>query len=326
MHMSDALLNPAVSLTMTGVSIATLGIACYKIRKMPDFHEKLPLLAMAGAFVFAAQMINFTIPGTGSSGHIGGGLLLACLLGPYPAFVTLSVVLLVQCLLFADGGLLALGCNIFNMGFIPCLIVYPLLKPWMARRVIGAIMSGALITLPLGAFAVVVQTTLSQITALPFVPFLQLMIPIHLAIALGEGLATAAVVTFIAKTQPGLLDLPVDSQQISDLKLSKTAIIAILGVTAICLGIGISAFASSLPDGLEWAILNTTGDTELPLPSQAIFAEAQTIQNQTSVFPDYDSNHIPGGSYLAAAIGLIVTCGLAFGLGRIFSKKTSKTA
>lgn len=324
MHMSDALLNPSVSLTMAGVSAAALGYACFKMRQDPKTHEKLPLLAMAGAFVFAAQMINFTIPGTGSSGHIGGGLLLAALLGPWPSLVTISVVLLIQCLLFADGGLLALGCNIFNMGVIPCLAVYPLFKSLMSRHLIGGTMTGALAALPLGAFAVVLQTTFSGITALPFGAFAQLMLPIHLAIALGEGLATAAVLTFVAKTHPELLDVPLDISKLSEFRLSKKAVIAILGIVAICLGVGISAFASALPDGLEWAILNTAGTENLPVSSQTMFTTAQTVQNQTSLFPDYSWDPIPGGSYIAAAIGLIVTCLAAFGLGRIFSKKTTK--
>ena len=75
-------------------------------------------MGVMGAFVFAAQMINFTIPGTGSSGHLCGGMMLTALLGPYAAFLTMIGVLLIQCLLFADGGLLALGCNIWNMAFL----------------------------------------------------------------------------------------------------------------------------------------------------------------------------------------------------------------
>ena len=87
-------------------------------------------MGVMGAFVFAAQMINFTIPGTGSSGHIGGGILLCLILGQYPAFLSLCSVLIIQCLFFGDGGLLALGCNIFNMGVLPCFIAYPLIaKP-----------------------------------------------------------------------------------------------------------------------------------------------------------------------------------------------------
>ena len=80
------------------------------------------MMGVMGAFVFAAQMINFTIPGTGSSGHLTGGLMLTALLGPYAGFLTMVGILAIQCLLFADGGLLALGCNIWNMAFYGCFI------------------------------------------------------------------------------------------------------------------------------------------------------------------------------------------------------------
>ena len=84
-------------------------------------------MGIMAAFIFAAQMINFTIPGTGSSGHLGGGMILAILLGPYAGILTMASVLAVQALFFADGGLMALGCNIFNLGFFPCFIAYPLI-------------------------------------------------------------------------------------------------------------------------------------------------------------------------------------------------------
>ena len=120
MHMADALVSPVVGGVMLAVSTGTIGYSIKKITKDEMDDKKVPLMGIMGAFVFAAQMINFTIPGTGSSGHIGGGILLAALLGPFPAFLTLSAVLIIQSLFFADGGLLALGCNIFNMGFMAC--------------------------------------------------------------------------------------------------------------------------------------------------------------------------------------------------------------
>ena len=107
MHMSDALLSPTVGLTMCAVSAAALAVSAARVQRSQLTRQKLPMMAVGGAFVFAAQMINFTIPGTGSSGHIGGGILLATLLGGGPALLALAAVLAVQCLFFADGGLLA---------------------------------------------------------------------------------------------------------------------------------------------------------------------------------------------------------------------------
>ena len=123
MHMADALLSPAVGGAMIAVSACSIGYAIKKVESSDVGEKKLPLMAVSGAFVFAAQMINFTIPATGSSGHIGGGMLLAGILGGFPALLTIAAVLIIQCLFFADGGLLALGANIFNMGVIPCLII-----------------------------------------------------------------------------------------------------------------------------------------------------------------------------------------------------------
>ena len=114
MHMADALVAPAVAATMYVCSGGAAGFSVKKVRLESD-PKKIPVMGVMGAFVFAAQMINFTIPGTGSSGHLCGGMMLTALLGPYAAFLTMIGVLLIQCLLFADGGLLALGCNIWNM-------------------------------------------------------------------------------------------------------------------------------------------------------------------------------------------------------------------
>lgn len=110
MHMADALISPIVGGTMWA---ATAGVATYSIKRLQTNleEEKIPLMGVMGAFVFAAQMINFTIPGTGSSGHLGGGMLLAAILGPYAGFIAMASILIIQALFFADGGLIALGCK-----------------------------------------------------------------------------------------------------------------------------------------------------------------------------------------------------------------------
>ena len=110
--MADALVSTPVASGAGIAAIVLLGVAGYKVNKAKGVNSSIvPLMGVLGAFVFAAQMINFTIPGTGSSGHIIGGVLLAAFLGPWAAFLTISSVLIIQCLIFADGGLFALGCN-----------------------------------------------------------------------------------------------------------------------------------------------------------------------------------------------------------------------
>ena len=176
MHMADALISPAVGGTMWAV---TGGLIAHSARILKsDLDErKVPLMGVLGAFIFAAQMINFAIPVTGSSGHIGGGMILAILLGPYAAFIAIASVLTVQALFFADGGLLALGCNIFNIGFFPCFIAYPFIyrkivgeRPTPRRLLAGSVLS-VVLGLQMGAFGVVLETVCSGISELPFRTF-----------------------------------------------------------------------------------------------------------------------------------------------------------
>ena len=207
MHMADALVSPSVALTMYTAS--TL-VAAYSIKKVREENNprKIPLMGIMGAFVFAAQMLNFTIPGTGSSGHLCGSMLLAALLGPQAAFLTMIGILTIQCLLFADGGLLALGCNIWNMAFYGCfvgglLIWRPLLHHGASKsRIIWASMLGSVLTLQLGAFSVVLETTASGITELPFNAFTVTMQGIHLVIGAVEGAIVASVLLFIYQARP----------------------------------------------------------------------------------------------------------------------------
>jgi cobalt/nickel transport system permease protein len=283
MHMADALISPAVAATMWG---ATAGMAGYSLKKLNiDIEEnKLPLMGVMGAFVFAAQMVNFAIPGTGSSGHLGGGLLLAILLGPYAGFLTMATILFIQALFFADGGLLAFGCNVFNLGFYTCFVAYPLYKRMIqkGKGIWFASVVAAIIGLQLGAFSVVVETLLSGKTELPFTMFTLLMQPIHLAIGLVEGIVTAAVVTFVTKARP---DIVAATRNERSPKLLIT-----LAMMALFVGGIVSSFASSDPDGLEWSIAKTTGAEELET-STLIHETAAKWQEKLAPLPDYNFKH-----------------------------------
>ena len=290
MHMADALLSPAVGGTMWA---ATAGLAAYAAKKTQrDLDEqKVPLMGVLGAFVFAAQMINFSIPGTGSSGHLGGGLLLAILLGPYAGFLVMASILVIQALFFGDGGLLALGCNIFNLGFYPCFIAYPLLfKPLVKKeitpkRIFGASMSAAIIGLQLGAFSVVLETIFSGISELPFKHFVLLMQPIHLAIGIVEGLITAAVVRFVWKARPEILEKTAVLQPYGNISI-KPVLIAFV-ILALLTGGALSWFASTCPDGLEWSIFHVSGKEELNT-SSSVHESLAKIQEKTAFLPDYE--------------------------------------
>ena len=312
MHMNDALVNPAVA-GVAGIISATMLVISLKKVKQNNSNEIIPTMGVMGAFIFVAQMINFSIPGTGSSGHIIGAVLLSAILGPWAGFIVLSSVLIIQCLIFADGGLLALGCNIFNMGVLSCLIAYPLFfKPFIKHTIsFGKLLTISVITcvigLELGAFAVTIETTLSGITALPMGNFLLFMLPIHLAIGICEGVATAIVLHFIQKNSPIMLygtNEPNEHTQSSSQK--HVIIIAIIAI--LILGTISTYIASSYPDGLEWSIINVTGDvlnSETPLLSS--FA----------LMPDY--NHPLSG--IAGSILVII---VIYAISTIIAKRSKQ--
>lgn len=291
MHMADALLSPAVGGTMWAATAGTIAFCAKKVQQDLD-DRKIPLMGVLGAFIFAAQMINFTIPATGSSGHLGGGMILAILLGPYAAFLTIASVLTVQALFFADGGLLALGCNIFNLGVFPCFIAYPFIykpivgtSPTPMRFAIGATLAG-IIGLQLGALGVVMETVLSGISELPLKAFLAAMLPIHLGIGLVEGLVTTAVVSFVWKARPEILEYAAASRPLGNISIKK--VLVGIGAAAIVTGGVLSWFASSFPDGLEWSMAKTSGKEELEAPEVGIHHLLSGIQKKTAFLPDYD--------------------------------------
>ncbi|MEW6586194.1 MAG: energy-coupling factor ABC transporter permease, partial [Nitrospirota bacterium] len=268
MHMADALLSPSVGGAMWAGTLGAILFAAKRLRERMD-EKLIPLMGVLGAFIFAGQMINFTIPGTGSSGHIGGGMLLAILLGPYAAFLVTASVLFIQALFFADGGLLALGANIWNLGIYPCFIAYPLIYKTVVRNTqssklitIGAILS-VVIGLQLGALSVVLETKMSGITELPFFTFLMMMQPIHLAIGAVEGFITAGIVIYVRSLRPDLVENLENARTLSS-KGSLRKVLATLAVLALVTGGFLSWFASTHPDGLEWSIEKIYGKPEAP--------------------------------------------------------------
>ncbi len=328
MHMADALVAPVVAGTMYACSGAAMGCSIKKVRLEND-PKKIPVMGVMGAFVFAAQMINFTIPGTGSSGHLCGGMLLSAILGPEAGFLTMIGVLLVQCLMFADGGLLALGCNIWNMAFYGCFIGAMVLwkrmmKNGMSKRKIAAAsVLGCMVTLQLGAFSVTLETFASGITELPFSAFVAVMQPIHLAIGLVEGLITAAVLVFIYEARPELLwgySWTEDRQQGGRFTYKGT-VISLLAAAAVIGGL-LSLAASSDPDGLEWSMEQVAETSELEAEGD-VYEIAGQIQGTTAVLPDYawkNSESAAGTSFSGIVGGAVVIllCGGCCLLFRFF--------
>lgn len=335
MHMADALVAPAVAGTMYVLSASAAGVSVKKVREEDD-PKKIPVMGVMGAFVFATQMLNFTIPGTGSSGHLCGGMMLSALLGPYAGFLTMIGVLLVQCLLFADGGLLALGCNIWNMAFYGCfigalLIWKPIMKKGASRiKILVASILGCVLTLQLGAFSVTLETLASGITELPFSVFLATMQPIHLAIGFVEGLITAAVLIFVHEARPELLWGVGESDTVKEAKFSfRNTIITIAVAAALCGGV-VSLYASAFPDGLEWSMEQVAGTTELEAEG-TVYETAAGIQETTSLLPDYafKNSESAAGTSFSGIVGSIVVVGVMVAASyafRFFKKKESTKA
>ena len=353
MHMADALLASSVAATMYGATAITAGISIQKLKKEELQVEgiptaKLPTMAVMSALVFAGQMINYTIPGTGSSGHMCGGMMLTATLGPWAGFLSMIAILAIQCLFFADGGLMALGANVWNMAFYGCFVGYFLIyRPIMRAkggiqsprsgriRIILASIIGAVFTLQLGAFSVVIETSLSGITELPFGTFIMFMQPIHLAIGLVEGLITAAILTFVYEARPELL-MDVNTKSEKKAKMSIKATIITLATMVVVIGGGLSLLASSNPDGLEWSLFGNEeagysanmglSEDEYGIESN-VSEVAESIQSTTSFMPDYafksDSEN-PVGTSVAGIVGSIMVAavaGVIFILGNLGKRK-----
>ena len=291
MHMADALLSPAVGATFWAGTLGTIAYCSKKLKENLD-EKMIPLMGVLGAFIFAAQMINFTIPGTGSSGHLGGGMILTIMLGPLAAFIVMASVLTVQALFFADGGLLALGCNIWNLGIYPCFIAYPLIyKPFVGtestpKRITGAAVISGIGALQLGSLSVVTETMLSGRSELPFGSFVLMMQVIHLCIGVVEGFVTAGVVNFVRAVRPEILESVQSTRQLSaDVSIRKV-FIGLL-IAALLTGGMLSWFASANPDGLEWSTEKVFGKPKLPAQASGIAPVLKKIQQKTAFLPDY---------------------------------------
>lgn len=229
-------------------------------------------------------------------------------------------------LIFGDGGLLALGCNIFNMGILPCFVAYPLIvKPLLKKnitssRVLLASILGVVVGLEMGAFAVVLQTLASNITELPFTSFVVLMLPIHLAIGLVEGLITSTVVLYVLKDKREIVDHALNDKHFGTLNIRRQ--VAVFAVLTILVGGVLSLYASSNPDGLEWSIEGVTGTDEIEASGSTKDTLAK-VQSSTSFLPDYNFSGSDSklGVSVSGIIGGAATLILIGGIGYIVVKK-----
>ncbi|MEW6105084.1 MAG: energy-coupling factor ABC transporter permease [Bacillota bacterium] len=205
MHIPDGFLDAGTLAATAVVSAATLGYALKRTGRELE-ERQIPLMGVVSAFVFAAQMLNFPVVG-GTSGHLLGGVIAAVLLGPWAGSLVMATVLIVQCLVFQDGGLLALGANIFNMavlGTIGGYLVYQALGLLLKHNPLAQAAGAAWFSVVTAAAACSLELAVSGISPLPVV--LPAMLGVHALIGIGEASITTVVLSVVWKTRPDLLE------------------------------------------------------------------------------------------------------------------------
>ncbi|WP_282692919.1 energy-coupling factor ABC transporter permease [Streptomyces sp. CC208A] len=340
MHVPDGFINAPISAAAGVVAAGAVAVSLRGARK--DLEEKAaPLAGLVAAFVFAVQMLNFPVA-AGTSGHLLGGALAAILVGPWTGVLCIAVVLLVQGILFADGGLTALGVNITVMGVVTVVVAYALFRglrlvlPRTRRGVTVATFVAALVSVPASAAAFTLFYAVGGTTDVPIGTVLTAMLGVHVLIGVGEALITALTVGAVLAVRPDLvhgardlaapLKLRVDGELVDATPAapvvptakSPRKVWTVGVVTALVLAGIVSFYASASPDGLEKVAAD-----------QGIDAKADEYEHATADSPlaDYgvrgiDSDRLSGG--LAGVIGVGVT--LAIGTGAFWAVRRRKQA
>ena len=303
LHIPDGFLSIAVSVVCWVITVATLGLAISKTNRSLG-ERQIPLMGVMAAFIFAAQMINYPVLG-GTSGHLLGGALAAVTLGPWAGMLVMTSVIVVQGLLFQDGGILAMGANIMNMGLLTTVVGYGLYRMVLGKkRATQLAVAGiaAWFSVMAGALATSLQLWLSGTSDLRLV--IPAMLSVHALIGLGEAAVTVAALGFIFRTRPDLLDEKSASAQGS----RGWVVAGILITLAVVL---LSPFASADPDGLERVAINV-----------GFINNGQSAPFE--IIPDYSIPFLGETSVstiAAGAVGVLVVLAVAFLVGRSLQQK-----
>lgn len=264
MHAPDGFLNAGTALATGVISAGAVGVALRRSRTALG-DKQVPLAGISAAFIFAAQMFNFPVA-AGTTGHLLGGALAAVLLGPAVGVVVVTVVVVIQALLFADGGLTALGYNTLNMAVVTAFggyaafVVLRRLLPRSPSGVAAASGLAAAISVVLSAAAFSVEWLFGATVGVPFDTVFGAMVGVHLLIGVGEGVLTALAVSAVLAARPDLVhgarDLPRAVLR-ERARVSKRAVAAGGLLAAIVLATVVSQFAADAPDGLARVAADT---------------------------------------------------------------------
>lgn len=250
MHVPDGFINAPVSIGTGVISFATLW-AYVRSAKSLVADKLIALTGMMSALIFVLQMINFPIA-AGTSGHLLGGALAVIVLGPNLGIICISIVVVIQSLLFADGGLSALGVNVLNMAIITSLVGWVTISSW--KKLFGeaniSIISGSIVagilSVVFSSIAFVFEYALGGTVSVPLGSVLIAMVSSHLLIGLGEGVITALIVSLLLRVRSDLIYIKTNN----DKKNSKSSFYGLFIFLLLCLTL-ITPYASSSPDGLE---------------------------------------------------------------------------
>jgi len=308
-HIPDGFLDGKTVATTAALSAVGVGLALRQVRKeLPG--RRVPLLGLGAAFLFAAQMLNFPVAG-GTSGHLVGGVLVAALLGPAAGVVVLTTVLIVQCFLFADGGVSALGANIFNMALLGTVggwAVFRAVRGWLPgmRGQVAAVGFAGWCSIVLASLGCAGQLAWSGTVAWS-VGF-PAMAGIHMLIGLGEGLISALVFLAIVRARPDL----VSDDRAPDFAGGRGKLVALGLVASLGLAMFVAPFASPWPDGLE-AVAARLG-----------FEERARQPLLPAPIPEYEVPGIRSPAVAVAVAGVVGTL-VVFGLALLLSRALVST-
>ena len=300
LHIPDGFLSLVVSIICWLAAVAVLTIAVRRSQASLD-DRLVPLAGIKAAFIFAGQMINFPVAG-GTSGHLVGAALATIVLGPWLGILVMAAVLILQALMFQDGGLVAMGANIIVMGVVPALVGYGLYRasarrPFNQRLVVAGV-AGWLSVIS-GAFVVALLLWLSGTVSLGVV--LPAMLGWHMLIGLGEAVVTVGALAFIQNARPQLLD---------QAETSSGPGWIIGGVVISLLVVLLAPLASANPDGLEYVAAQSGF---LGTAQDALF----------SVLPDYTVPALGDGALstiVAGLIGALMLAAIVYLISRVLRK------
>ena len=258
MHAPDGFLEPGVALATGLISAVVIGLALWHASRELD-ERQVPLAGISAAFIFAAQMFNFPVA-SGTTGHLLGGALAAVLLGPWVGALVVAVVVIVQALLFADGGITALGYNVLNMAIVPAFagwalfLLFRKVLPRSRAGVTGAAGLACGTSVVLAATAFSLEWLFGASAPIPFDTVFGAMVGVHALIGIGEGVLSALVVAAVMATRPDLVAGARDltPEELGDRRPVGARTFVLGGViAAVFFAVVVSQFAFDDPDGLE---------------------------------------------------------------------------